>query len=99
LIEALTRNPDDKSVHQAIAIHYLKQTDYDSSVVEHRLRRSFSAEDHNFEERYMLAQFLFLKGDVDGAVTLFDLIHRRAPDNFRRTAPRKDRRFLPSSPI
>jgi cold shock CspA family protein len=90
LIEALTRNPDDKSVHQAIAIHYLKQTDYDPSVVEHHLRRSFSAEDHNFEERYMLAQFLFLKGDVDGAVALFDLIHRRAPDNFRRTAPRKE---------
>jgi tetratricopeptide (TPR) repeat protein len=90
LIEALNRNPDDKSVHQALAIHYLKQTDYDPSVVEHHLRKSFSSADHNFEERYMLAQFLFLKGDVEGSVALFDLIDRRAPENFRRSAPRKE---------
>jgi len=38
----------------------------------------------------MLAQFLFLKGDIDAAATLFDLIDRRAPENFRRTAPRKE---------
>jgi hypothetical protein len=53
-------------------------------VVEHHLRKSFSSEDHNFEERYMLAQFLFLKGDVEGSVVLFDLIHRRAPKLFAR---------------
>jgi cold shock CspA family protein len=90
LTEALNRNPDDKSVHQAIAIHYLKQSEYDPSVVEHHLRKSFSSEDHNFEERYMLAQFLFLKGDVEGSATLFDQIDRRAPENFRRTVPRKE---------
>jgi hypothetical protein len=38
----------------------------------------------------MLAQFLFLKGDVEGSATLFDQIDRRAPENFRRTAPRKE---------
>ena len=90
LMDALNRNPDDKSVHHAIAIHYLHQPDYDQSAVENHLRQSFSSEDHNFEERYILAQFLFLKGDVDGSAALFDLIDRRAPDNFRRTAPRKE---------
>jgi tetratricopeptide (TPR) repeat protein len=90
LTDALNRNPDDKSVHYAIAIHYSQQPDYDQSVVENHLRNSFSSEDHNFEERYMLAQFLFLKGDMDATATLFDLIDRRAPENFRRTAPRKE---------
>jgi tetratricopeptide (TPR) repeat protein len=90
LMDALNRNPDDKSVHQAIAIHYLQQPDFDRAAVENHLRKSFSSEDHNFEERYVLAQFLFLKGDIDAAATLFDLIDRRAPDNFCRTAPRKE---------
>jgi tetratricopeptide (TPR) repeat protein len=90
LMDALARNPDDKSVHHAIAMHYLRQSDYDQAAVERHLRRSFSAEDNNFEERYMLAQFLFLKGDVDEAMALFDLIDRRAPENFRRGAPRKE---------
>jgi tetratricopeptide (TPR) repeat protein len=76
LMEALNRNPDDKSVHYAIAMHYLQQPDYDQGSVEHHLRKSFSSEDHNFEERYMLAQFLFLKGDVEGSTALFDLIDR-----------------------
>ena len=90
LKEALARDTDDKAVHQAIALHYLSQNDYDASAVEHHLRKSFSSEDHNFEERYMLAQFLFLRGDVSGAVALFEIISRRAPSSFRRTVPQKD---------
>jgi tetratricopeptide (TPR) repeat protein len=90
LMDALNRNPDDKSVHHAIAIHYLQQPDYDQAAIENHLRKSFSSEDHNFEERYILAQFLFLKGDVEGSAALFDLIDRRAPESFRRAAPRKD---------
>jgi tetratricopeptide (TPR) repeat protein len=90
LMDALNRNPDDKSAHRAIAIYYLQQPHYDQSVVENHLRKSFSSEDHNFEERYMLAQFLFLKGDIEGATALFDIIDRRAPESFRRAAPRKE---------
>jgi cold shock CspA family protein len=89
-MDALNRNPDDKSVHHAIAIHYLQQPDFDQAAVENHLRKSFSSEDHNFEERYMLAQFLFLKGDVEGSAALFDLIDRRAPESFRRAAPSKE---------
>jgi cold shock CspA family protein len=58
--------------------------------VENHLKKSFSSEDQNFEERYIYAQYLFLKGDVEGSANLFDLINRRAPENFRRTAPSKD---------
>jgi thioredoxin-like negative regulator of GroEL len=80
LMDALNRNPDDKSVHYAIAMHYLQQSNYDQASVEHHLRKSFSTEDHNFEERYMLAQFLFLKGDIDGrwrcSISLTDALLR-----------------------
>ncbi len=89
-MDALARNPDDKSVHQAIAMHHLQKTEYDESVVENHLRKSFSSEDQNFEERYIYAQYLFLKGNVEGSATLFELIDRRAPESFRRTAPSKD---------
>jgi cold shock CspA family protein len=90
LMDALNRNPDDKSVHYAIAMHYLQKLDYDQAGVEHHLRKSFSAEDHNFEERYMLAQFLFLKGDIEGSMAMFDIIDRRAPDSFRRAVPHRE---------
>jgi cold shock CspA family protein len=90
LMDALARNPDDKSVHQAIAMHHLQKTKYDESIVEDHLRKSFSSEDQNFEERYIYAQYLFLKGNVEGSATLFELIDRRAPESFRRTAPSKD---------
>ena len=90
LMDALSRNPDDKAVHHAIAMQHLQEPDYDPSLVENHLRKSFSSEDQNFEERYMLAQYLFLKGDVEGSVTLFDLIDRRAPANFRRVPPRNE---------
>jgi cold shock CspA family protein len=88
-MDALARNPDDKSVHQAIAMHHLRRTDYDEALVEGHLKKSFSSEDQNFEERYIYAQYLFLRGNVEGAATLFELIDRRAPENFRRTAPSK----------
>jgi tetratricopeptide (TPR) repeat protein len=90
LMDALSRNPDDKAVHHAVALHHLQEPDYDPSLVENHLRKSFSSEDQNFEERYILAQYLFLKGDVEASVALFDLIDRRAPDNFRRAAPRNE---------
>ena len=33
LMDALNRNPDDKSVHYAIAMHYLQKPDYDQAGV------------------------------------------------------------------
>lgn len=98
LKEALVRNPDDKLVHQAIAFHYVEQETYDPATVEDHFRRSFSAEDQNFEDRYNLAQFLFLKGDVERAVELFEHINRKAPESFRRVTPSKDNVFTRNLP-
>jgi tetratricopeptide (TPR) repeat protein len=96
--EALSRNPDDKLVHQAIAMHYLSQEGYERSLVEDHLRRSFSAEDQNYEDRFNFAQFMFLNGDVQDAVDLFDQINRRAPEGFRRMTPSKDNIFTSKLP-
>jgi len=90
LREALVRNPDDKAVHLAIALHQLGQSEFDPLVVEDHLRKSFSSEDQNFEERFTLAQFLFFIGKVQDAVRMFAFIDQRAPASFRRTAPRGD---------
>jgi tetratricopeptide (TPR) repeat protein len=71
LLDALARNPDDKLVHHAIAMHLLRRPEYNEGMVEDHLKKSFSSEDQNFEERYIYAQYLFLKGDIEGSATLF----------------------------
>ena len=90
LNEALVRESDDKAVHQALALHYLRQDQYDIALVEQHLRNSFSVGDNNFEARYMLAEYLFFIGKVVPAADLFDTVDAQAPDNFRRLAPRKE---------
>lgn len=90
LRDALARSPDDKLAHQAIAMHYLSLPNFEDSLVEGHLRRSFSIEDQNYEGRYNLAQFLFLKGDIPGAMDLFDQIQHQAPESFRRITPSKE---------
>jgi hypothetical protein len=98
LKEALARNQDDKAAHQAMAIHYLRQPTYEMELVADHLRRSFSAEDQNFEERFNLAQFLFLSGNTPAAVEMFDLIANRAPPSFRKMTPREENLFTEKLP-
>jgi hypothetical protein len=51
LKEAIVRHPDDKAAHHMLALHYLRQEQFDPNIVEQHLRSSFSVGDHNFEER------------------------------------------------
>ena len=90
LKEELAKYPDDKPMHHAIAMHYLEADTYDQAEVEGHLARSFSSEDQNFEDRYLMAQLLFVHGDIEKAKTLFETINERAPVTFRPKAPRED---------
>tara|TARA_R110000868_G_scaffold133642_3_gene345326 strand:- start:8222 stop:11353 length:3132 start_codon:yes stop_codon:yes gene_type:complete len=90
LQEALIRNPDDKPTHHALALYYLRQTDRDNGLIEYHLRKSFSSEDHNFEHRYVLAEFLFLIGSIEDSQGFFEIIDKRAPAHFRPRPPRED---------
>ena len=90
LIEALDRSPDDKEVHYALALHYLAKDDLDLASAERHLAGSFTLDDQNFEARHMLAQFMFLKGEVLRSESLFQDINKRAPKTFRRFAPKSD---------
>jgi tetratricopeptide (TPR) repeat protein len=90
LREALSREPDDKAIHFAMAMHLLEKNSSDLGEIESHLISSFSESDLNFEARYMFAQFLFLRGKVDKVVELFDEINKRAPASFRRIAPRQE---------
>jgi tetratricopeptide (TPR) repeat protein len=90
LMEALTRHPDDKAAHHMLALHYLRQPTFDASLVEQHLRSSFSVGDHNFEERFVLAEFFFFRGQMKDATDLFAFIDEKAPESFRKVAARRD---------
>ena len=90
LKEALGRNADDRQAHQVLALHYLKQPSFDRDLVEQHLRNSFALGDQNFEERYVLGEFLFYRGQPQRVAELFDFIDAKAPPSFRWVAPRKE---------
>jgi len=90
LTDALANNPDDKSVHSEIARHHLTENSGDSEVIETHLRRAFSTGDSNFEARFDLAQFLFVRGEMVKSAALFDEINAKAPQTFRPVANREN---------
>ncbi|WP_160328022.1 tetratricopeptide repeat protein [Sphingopyxis sp. H115] len=99
LREALARSPDDKPLHSAMAHHLMKLEQPDFDTVADHLRRSFTMGDRAFEQRFDLAQLLFLRGAIEDCRNLFADIDERAPDEFRKMTPRSDNVFtalLPS---
>ena len=90
LKEELAKYPDDKPMHHAMAMHLLAAEKYDFTEVENHFARSYSAEDQNFEDRFLMAQLLFAHGEVEKARKLFDTINARAPEAFRHKASRED---------
>ena len=89
LKQALMRDPEDKSAHHMLAMHYLRQVSFDAEAVEQHLRSSFSVGDHNFEERFVLAEFFYYRGKMQQASEMFDMIDEKAPEPFRKAAPRR----------
>lgn len=87
LKEGLEKFPNDKALHFELAKAHLSSDEVDASIAQYCLRSSFSAEDHNFDARFLLAEFLFWQGEVDEAKSLFDTIDKRAPEGFRSSAP------------
>ncbi len=90
---ALGRSPDDRSAHHAMAIHLMNAEAPDLGVIEDHLRRSFSKGDRNYENRFDLAQLLFLSGQIPECETMFAEIDHGAPEDFRRSTPRTENVF------
>lgn len=90
LKEALDRDPEDKAIHFAMAMHILERKDFDHASAKRHLVTSFSVGDQNFEPRYILAQLLFAEGQVEKSIDLFAEIYKRAPGSYRRFPPRYD---------
>jgi tetratricopeptide (TPR) repeat protein len=90
LSDALSRDPEDKPAHFAMAMHLLGADEWDKPRITHHLSSSFQINDANFEARYVLAQFFFSVGDIDRSVALFSEIATRAPREFRKFAPKTD---------
>lgn len=90
LRSGLEKFPNDKALHQRIAVELLSQGDDLDPEVEFHLKSSFSVEDHNFEGRFLLAELYFLLGKIEECVALFGEIDSKAPDNFRPRPPKFD---------
>lgn len=90
LTEALANNPDDKGVHSEAAKHYIAENSGDDDLIENHLRRAYSTGDGNYEARFDLAQFLFVRGSMADAAKLFEEIDLKAPPSFRPVANREN---------
>ncbi len=97
--EALTRSPDDKAAHHAMAIHLMNGSPPDLEMAEEHLRQSYSKGDRNFENRFDLAQLLFMRGNIADCQELFEEINRNAPADFRRMTTRSDNVFTKNLPL
>jgi tetratricopeptide (TPR) repeat protein len=82
LHEALTRDPDDKMAHLAIAKHLIMSDSREEDKIEAHLSRSFSKTDHNFDARFHYAQFLFYLRRGADALSAFQDLDRAAPPGF-----------------
>jgi tetratricopeptide (TPR) repeat protein len=90
---ALGRSPDDRATHQAMAMHLMTAEMPDLALVEQHLGRSFSRGDRNYENRFDLAQLLFVAGQIPACQAIFAEIDRDAPEDFRRSTPRTENVF------
>ena len=72
LTEALAGNPDDKNLHAELARYYLAEGFEDDKLIENHFRRAYSTGDVNYEARFELAQFLFVRGQMAKAAELFE---------------------------
>ncbi len=88
--DALNREPDDKATHYAMAMHLLRESEYDREIVRYHFGKSYSREDRNFDARFSFGEFLFLAGDLQGCVEVFADLDRRAPREYRTVAPKQD---------
>ncbi len=86
LNSALERFSSDKGIHLQAALLKI-ETGGDPSDIIYHFRSSFSAGDHNFEARYLFAEYLFFNGQAAESKRLFEEIDAKAPDHFRKTAP------------
>ena len=59
LNDALKTHQDDKQLHRAIAVHHIINSTSEPRYIEEHLRRSYSKEDQNFEDRHLHARIYF----------------------------------------
>ncbi|MDG4870430.1 hypothetical protein P8631_20755, partial [Guyparkeria sp. 1SP6A2] len=73
-----------------IARHHVVENTGDDDLIESHLRRAYSTGDANYEVRFDLAQFLFVRGEAAKAASLFDEIDEKSPPTFRPVANREN---------
>ena len=77
----LKDNPASKIVHFEMG-KILANTGKGEAAIEH-LQRSFNTGDNNYDAQFWYARELFLQGQTDEAIQLFDALNDNAPGRFR----------------
>jgi len=90
LRSAIERNPDDRMAHLEMAKYLLAKDPDRHLAIQQHLAKSYASNDHNYEARYLHAQYLFLTGSAYEAQQVFAQIDRHAPPHFRQRAPAHD---------
>ena len=90
LAKALEQFPNDKNVHLQIAKLKFDMGPETAPEAEFHLKSSFGPGDHNFDARFLLAEFFFWAGRADESKKLFEEIDAKAPTEFRKLAPASD---------
>lgn len=90
LERAIKQFPNDKNTHLQMALLLIESGDGSDDDAEFHLRSGCGAGDHNFDARFLLAEFCFMRGKVQEAKTIFDEIDSRAPVDFRKNPPVED---------
>ena len=90
LDEGLAKFPNDKTLHLQKARALLEVAENPDQDIEFHLKSSFATGDHNFEARFLYAQYLFWCGRIADCKTLFQEIDKRSDKNFRTLTPKRE---------
>ncbi|MDP2738226.1 MAG: SIR2 family protein [Pseudorhodobacter sp.] len=90
LEKALERFPQDKNVHLQMALLKVDMGREVAPEAEYHFRSSFGSGDHQFEARFLFAEFLYWSGKTNESRDLFDEINAKAHESFRKSAPTSD---------
>jgi tetratricopeptide (TPR) repeat protein len=84
LLEALDRDPTDRSIHLLLAELLFRQTkDLNNSEAEQHQKRSYVAGDREYYARYVSSAYAFARFRYDECFDLVDDIEKRAPADFK----------------
>ena len=77
----LDRNPGEKIINSKIAYMLAKYEKGTPGEIKYYLRRSYTEGDDNYASQFWYARCLYIEGDINGALTIFNRLKNQNIDN------------------